>query len=235
MRDHIERFTFVVLTLAAVAIAATLVRREFFPRTQVASVAAEAKAPEFLPGWTDLLDGGVFVGDREAPVKVVEFMDLECPYCRKFNASVRALRQKYGSKVAVIVVHYPLDMHRFAHPAARAAECANDHGRFESFFNLVYEKQDSLGLKSWASYASEAGVRDTAAFTRCASATAAVPRIDTGLTLAKKIAADATPTVIVNGWRYFMPPNDAELERVVATLLAGKTPFDSVRRVGRSD
>src|SRR5687768_1278435 len=102
MREQFDRLTFGLLTIAAVVMAGTFVHREFFARP-VAAADVPAKAPEYLREWTELLDDAVFVGQRGAPVTLVEFMDFECPYCRRFNATVRALREKHGDKIAVAV------------------------------------------------------------------------------------------------------------------------------------
>lgn len=228
MNDRPERIFSGALTLAAIVIAAALVHREFFARPNVVSGGSSGKPPEWMASWADLLKSSVVIGDSGAPVKVIEFMDLECPFCKGFNARARALRQKFGRSVAVAIVHFPLEMHRFARPAARAAECAGERGRFEQFLNLVYERQDSLGLKSWASFASEAGVQDSAGFQRCVSATATVSRIEAGLALGQRIGVTGTPTVVINGWRYFTPPDSLELDRVVSALLAGKSPYKSL-------
>ncbi len=226
MRDRTERGLSAVLTVAAVVIAVALVHREFFPAAGARASAAPQGPPVYLADWKDLLAGSVVLGDSNATVQVIEFTDLECPFCKRFNAVVRSVRAKYGRGVSLAVVHLPLEMHRFARPAARAVECAGAESRFESLFNLIYEKQDSLGLKSWGSFAAEAGVRDTAAFLRCAAVATPNPRIERGVALANKVGATGTPTVFVNGWRYASPPDQAELDRVVSVLLSGKNPFE---------
>jgi protein-disulfide isomerase len=223
MRYYFERLMSLVLTLAAVAMAVTFVHREFF-------AASSASGPARVAGWTELLESSVLVGDSGAPVKIIEFMDLECPACKTFNESVRAVRRKYPQEVAVAVVHLPLPFHKFARAGARAAECAHGQDRFDQFLNTVYDKQDSIGVKSWASFAADAGVRDLSAFRQCTSASEEVPRIEAGVALARKIQVAATPTVIVNGWRYRSPPSRGELDRVVAAILAGREPFAAPER-----
>lgn len=81
-------------------------------------------------------------------------------------------------------------------------------------------------MKSWNSYAREAGIRDTIQLTACAADTAIVRHIENGRSLGEKIEVKATPTVIVNGWRV-PSPTASELTRVVADLLAGKEPFSA--------
>lgn len=125
--------------------------------------------------------------------------------------------------MALYYVPFPLArIHRFAEPAAKAAECADQQGRFVAIEALLYAKQDSFGLKSWASYAHEVGVPDTSRFTACTQSNAKVGRLEASRELASRLQATATPTVIVNGWRYPVPPDSAELVRIVDSLIRGR-------------
>ncbi len=54
-----------------------------------------------------------------------------------------------------------------------------------------------------------------------------MPRVVEGETLGKKIGVQGTPTVIINGWRLGRPPSEAELDGMVKTILAGKSPVSS--------
>jgi hypothetical protein len=98
----------------------------------------------------------------------------------------------------MVFVHFPLPIHRFAVQAAQATECASLKGRFLNFIDAVYRKQDSLGLKSWGSYALEAGRE-----------------------LGLRWQILGTPTVIINGLRYASPPTKREIDRVIRR--AGKS------------
>jgi protein-disulfide isomerase len=228
MSQRLESVLSTVLTLSAVVIATVLVRREFFPQQTVVA-ATPGAPPQFVPKWRAMLADGVRRGNTNAPVTIVEFMDLECPFCRALNERVKAAEQKFGDSLAVVVVHFPIQGHRFAKLAAQAAECADAQHAFFSFFDLALSKQDSLGLKSWGSYASEAGVPDTLAFHSCLGRSAPAPRIEQGLTLGKQFGVQATPTVLINGWRLSQPPDDAELSRIISSILAGKEPFQPSR------
>lgn len=228
MSQRLESLLSAALTLAAVVIAVVLVRREFFPQQEVMAAAAEGP-PQYVPNWRSMLSEGIQRGNAAAPVTILEFMDLECPFCRALNDRVKAAEKKFGNNLGVVVVHFPIEGHRFAKIAAQAAECADAQHAFFSFFDLALSKQDSLGLKSWESYASEAGVADTVAFRSCLSASGAAPRIERGLSLGKQFGVQATPTVVINGWRLSQPPDDAELNRIISTILAGKRPFEPSR------
>jgi|SRR5688572_16280039 len=211
-----------LLVLAACAVATAVVHREFFDRPTPRRAVDASRPPEFMDDWRQILSAGIVVGSPMAKVHIVEFADLECPACRLFQEDLHAARAQFGDDVAVVFVHYPLPQHRFARPAARAAECANDQGQFGVFQDIIFLKQDSLGLKTWASYADEARVPDLRRFAQCASDTTQVARIEAGVALGKKLGVPGTPTVMVNGWRFWNPPDRSELLRTVAALRDGK-------------
>jgi protein-disulfide isomerase len=229
MRDRFQSLLAAILALTSIVIAVVLVHREFYAAQAVRPFAVEFGPPKYIPTWENVLASGVFVGDTNSKVTIVEFSDLECPVCRGFDRTMRDVKNKYPRDVALVFVYFPLTQHRFARPAARAAECANSAGRFREFVSVVYDKQDSLGLKPWASYAREAGIGDTSAFLNCVAETATVARIDSGIALGRKIGVHGTPTGLVNGGMFSSPPADTELIRSVGMLLAGKRPFDNVQ------
>jgi protein-disulfide isomerase len=113
-------------------------------------------------------------------------------------------------------------MHRFALGAARATECARGEDKFGSMVDALFNKQDSLGLKSWVSYGVDAGLRDTAAFARCMSSSASISSVEAGRSLGRRMEVNGTPTIIVNGWRFQAPPYDS-LAAVVARFGAAVT------------
>jgi hypothetical protein len=222
MQGNWEKATSAILGLSAAAFAVVIVHREFFakPMTRLA-----APPSAYVDNWRDAIPVGHAMGDPLSPIKLIEFGDLECPFCRSFNTTVHTVLKAFPGKVEYVFVQFPLPMHRFANPAARALECVAPSAFFQNALDVFYAKQDSLGLRSWATYAEEAGVRDTVAFARCTTMTAAAPMIVSGVAMGKKLGVAGTPTVVLNGWRYGEPPSDTELVRAIGDLLAGRRPY----------
>ena len=225
MRLSLQDVGTAIVTVAAVAVAASVVHREFGNKER-ASLAASSIAPSFVKDWKSFVPYGIRTGDEAAPVTIVEFSDFECPYCRTFQSSLDSVRHDRGSAISFVFVHFPLPMHRFARPAARAAECANTLGKFDAFQRVLFGKQDSLGLKPWGSYAAEAGIADTSAFALCTRGTERLARVEDGLAMGKKLGVQGTPTVLVNGWRFAAVPTDS-LAHMVDRIIAGKAPIPS--------
>lgn len=73
------------------------------------------------------------LGSATAPLTMVEFTDYQCPYCRRFQAEVwPKLKRNYidTGKLRYIARDLPLEFHAAAAPAAEAAHCADEQGKF---------------------------------------------------------------------------------------------------------
>jgi hypothetical protein len=146
-----ERVTTGLLVVCAVALTGVALRREFSP-TAGATAAVPVGSPERVRNWTDIVDAGIGFGPESADVHIVEFADLECPFCRRFHELLRRVESQYPNDVRWTWVHYPLTTHRFARPAAEAAECADAAGRFRTFVDAVLRTRTHLGFEAgWRS------------------------------------------------------------------------------------
>ncbi|MGH7468760.1 MAG: DsbA family protein [Pseudomonas sp.] len=153
------------------------------------------------------------------------FADLECPYCRRFQQQIDSAFSKQQLRVRTLYVHFPLRNHKFAMPAAIASECAAEQGRFGAFVKSVYYKQDSLGLKSWSSFAYDAGAFDSTSFRTCLARGAVSERVAQGMEIGRRLGVRGTPTVIISGWLFNRPPNPTELPSIIANWAAGRGPL----------
>jgi protein-disulfide isomerase len=229
MESRWDKVMSMTLTLAAMVIAISLARRTFFPQAPQVAPARPAN-PTTVANWGEVLAHGTRMGPTSTPVTIVEFADLECPFCRMFYQDVyQSIDKRFPGQVALVHVDFPITGHRFARPAARAATCAKDLGIFKPFIERVYERQDSLGLKSWVQYGIDAGVKDTAAFNRCATSTAAMPFFDSAAAFGRRIGVRGTPTVMINGWRFPAAPDESTLSVAIRRILSGSDPFPEVR------
>lgn len=220
MPNNWDRAVSFVLVLCGMAIAASVVKRTFFPS---AVNAAQLRRDEIVTDWKDIVSSSRIVGDPNARALLIVFDDFECPFCQRFHATVEATLRQYPRDVALALVHLPIPGHRFAKPAARAAECAAGQGRFMQMTDALFDWQDSLGLISWNRYAIRAGVLDTVRFSSCFSADTAVPLIDAGVAVAEKFGITSTPTVLLNSWKFGRTPTEADLSRAIDSLLGGGT------------
>jgi protein-disulfide isomerase len=86
------------------------------------------------------VDGELFRGEATAPVAIIEYADIECPFCRHFERDIYPRVFDDYIKTGKARLYYrdmPLPFHEHAVPAARAAHCAGEQGK-------VWEMHDSL-------------------------------------------------------------------------------------------
>ncbi len=85
---------------------------------------------------------GAVKGKADAPVKIVEFSDFQCPFCARAFPTIQQVQKEYGDKVVLVYRHLPLtSIHPRAHITAQASECARDQGKFWEFHDELFGKQ----------------------------------------------------------------------------------------------
>jgi len=184
-----------VLVGCALVVAAAVARRELLPGPQGPDM-----EPRAVDNWAQLVSAGQWLGPRDAPVRIVEFSDFQCPFCARTHPIVEAVRRRHPGRVSVLYRHFPLDaIHPYARPAAVASECAGEQGRFGEFATLLFAQQDSLGARPWSRFAAQAGVADAAAFERCVRESRTLPNVDRDAKVGAATRIEVTPTLVING------------------------------------
>lgn len=155
-----------------------------------------------IENWQEDTALGIRVGPADARMVVTEFMDFTCPFCAMVVPAIDSLLARYPSEAALVFQHFPLNRPQSV-PSAVAVECADRQGRFEPMYRLLFAQQESLGSKSWTTFADEAGIPDLAAFEECVKLPAdSFPKIQAGRELGESRNIGGTPTLFVNGRRF---------------------------------
>jgi protein-disulfide isomerase len=144
------------------------------------------------------------LGPLDAPLTVVEYGDLECPFCRDAAPVLRELVAGSEGRVRLEWRHFPLfEVHPYALTAALAAEAAGAHGQFWPMQELLLARQDRLTDADLRAYAAELGIDpDEVVGDRAQQHADAVESDYLGGVAA---GVRGTPTLLVGGARYRGP------------------------------
>ena len=137
-------------------------------------------------------------GPRDAKVTILEFLDFECPFCKRGADTMKRLQAKYKKDIRVVVKHLPLSFHKNAHLAAQAAMVAHKFNRFWSYYDKLFHNYRNLNKASVLKFAKEVGL-DSAAFKKELDSGKFKALVDRDLKLARKLGVHGTPTFFVNG------------------------------------
>ena len=165
-----------------------------------------ALAPVVATG-TGYHAGSKTLGPAEAPIKIVEYSDFECPSCRFAQQELHKILDAYPGKIQVIYKHFPLSSHRWSIYAHQAAECMNAQGKFWPFEEMVYDRQHEWALLNippveiLARYAQELGA-DMNRFGKCMADVDVTRAIYAEKEEGNQRQVNATPTFFINEERF---------------------------------
>ena len=138
------------------------------------------------------------LGSKDAPITIVEFTDFQCPFCKATQATLKGLRTKYGDKIRVVHMDYPLPFHNHALDAAKAARCANDQDKFWQFHDSLFENQGKLAPADLKATAKTLGM-NTTKFDACFDSAKYDSQIKADQAAGEKIGVDGTPAFFIDG------------------------------------
>jgi Na+/H+ antiporter NhaA len=158
-------------------------------------------------------------GPLDAPVTLLEYGDLECPFCGQAEPVIRELLADFGD-VRYVWRHLPLnDVHPYAQLAAEATEAAAEQGRFWDLHDLLLRHQGALKLPDLIGYAEQLGL-DTKRFAEDIRKRAGRARIAEDVDGADLSGVSGTPTFFVNGRRHYGAYDVETLSRAVRAARA---------------
>lgn len=205
--DVTKLFLPVAILIAAVMVSGTLlyVNKIGSAGTGAQLVRGEDTEPVNVTG-----DDDPVLGRSDAPVTIVEFSDFQCPFCRRFfEDALVQIKKEYVDigKVRLVYRDFPLDFHPGAQPAAMAAECADEQGKFWEFHDKVFAAQALQGqgtiqfgvadLKKWAKEIN----LNTIQFNQCLDSGKYKEEVAKDQTDGTAAGVSGTPTLFINGIR----------------------------------
>ena len=164
------------------------------------------------------------LGPKDAKVTIVEYVDLQCPYCAKEAPVIKQVLAAYPNDVRWVFKHFPLSFHKQAKPAHAAIALAFTQKGDEGFWkmhDLILAAPKKLGIADLRAHAEAVGM-DLAAFDAVMADEKQIDALlQKDMVGAKKYNVRGTPTVFVNGLRLSPRGLDNYKTRVDA-ILSGK-------------
>ena len=142
--------------------------------------------------------GAPSTGAANAPVTIVEFTDYQCPYCHRAQGVIDELLARYPNQVRFVHLDFPLDGHPGAVPAARAARCAGEQGRFWQYHRGLMTAPGTLDEADLKGRASALHL-SASAFGTCLSSGRHDDAIQASLRQGAELGVTGTPAYFVNG------------------------------------
>ena len=162
------------------------------------------------------------LGDRDAPVTLLEYGDYECPYCAAAAPVLRHVVEDSDGQVRLVFRNFPIaDRHAYALTAALAAEAASAQGAFWEMHELLFARQDRLDDAALRAYAEELGVDPELIVGEPAQVFG--DKVEKDFAAGLEAGVGGTPTVFIDGRLYSGRVEAGALRRAIA----GATPADS--------
>jgi protein-disulfide isomerase len=142
---------------------------------------------------------GHILGRPDAPLTMVEFTDLQCPFCRQFIlTSFDEIKKNWidTGKLRYISRDFPLDFHAQAMPAARAARCAGEQGKFWEMRLGLMRNANLLTADFITKTAAELKL-DAKSFAACAASTKYDAEIQAETAEGTRLGVGGTPTFVM--------------------------------------
>ena len=190
MRDL--RLRFLSLLLAATLVGCSTPPDDTMHETDLSSEAGRA-AEAVMP--RDFRE----VGRADAPVTMIEFTDLQCPYCARFAMQTfPELRARYidTGKLRYAARDLPLSFHEYAVPAAVAARCAGQQGAFWEYREALFRGQSHLANAPYGALAERFGL-DIETFEQCRADPGQREAVRADAATARAFGITSTPTFVI--------------------------------------
>jgi len=166
-------------------------------------------------------DDDPFLGDKNAPLTIVEFSDFQCPYCGRFHEDAfQQIKEQYidTGKVKFVYRDFPLSFHPMAMPSALASECADEQGMFWEYHNMIFTNQASLSESLLKQFAVDLGL-NTGQFNECFDSQKYASEIQNDLKDASASGGRGTPYFLVGNVPVSGAQPFANFQQVIETQL----------------
>ncbi len=194
------------LIMIAILVAKMPAKNEVLVDKNKAEIETPADNTEVIPISPITTEDHVLGDINTAELTIVEYSDLECPYCKNFHKTIQNAIKRYPGKIAWVYRHFPLDsLHSKARNEARATECVSSIGgndKFWQYLDMIFANtpaNDGLDAKQLPIFANKVGV-DKAKFAKCLASTEMDAKVEADYQDGLRIGVRGTPhTILILG------------------------------------
>ncbi len=153
------------------------------------------------------------IGPKDAPVKVIEFTDYQCPFCGRARPTVNQIIETYKSKVRYVLRDFPLSFHKDSMKAHEAAHCAGDQGKYWDMNKKLFANQQAIKMEDLKKYAGEIKLNQKK-FDECLDSGKFTDKVQKNQQYGETVGVSGTPAFFVNG-----------------RMLSGARPFENFKSI----
>lgn len=165
--------------------------------------AASAPATNVTPMLTTVSPDDWTKGASESAKLVVEYSDFQCPACKTYHPIVKRLLDEHGDQLTFVHRHFPLQQHKNAEAAARAAEAAGKQGKFWEMHDLLFDNQENWSESTnakelFTQYAGKLSLK-TEQFTADMESDEVKQQVNNDYSSGMRAQINSTPSFFLNG------------------------------------
>ncbi|MFV2055228.1 MAG: DsbA family protein [Thiohalomonadales bacterium] len=162
------------------------------------------------------------LGNKDAPVTIVEVSDYQCPFCKRFvDSTMKDLKKDFidTGKVRIVFKDLPLPFHTKAKQAAQAAHCAGDQGKYWPMHDKLFANIKKYDESNFIKHA-KALKLNTETFKSCLSSKRHLDAIEKDIADASKAGLTGTPSFVVG---------KTTKDIIKGTVIIGAQPISSLK------
>jgi protein-disulfide isomerase len=139
-------------------------------------------------------------GSELAPVEIVEFADYQCPHCKTASEAMARLESRFGDKLRVVFMDFPINRSGISTRVAEGGVCADQQSGYWAYHAAAFAVQSSLSMQSPEQLAKRIEL-DGERFAACMADSATSDKVAKSKAEALRLGLDSTPAFFINGRR----------------------------------
>ena len=161
------------------------------------------------------LRDGMYLGNPNAKVVIIEFGCYSCHYTKLAEPTVQKIINKYDGQILYVYKDFPLSLtHASALPAAEAAHCALDQGKYWEYREYLFANQQNQLTTDLIGYASDLGL-NVSQFKQCLDSKKYQSLVEDNYNEGLNSGISVTPTFFINGKPFVGAKDYKEFRKII--------------------